>query len=86
MSAWMLQQVVERGGSSISAPLEEEPYGYFRATYRWYYLWWVSWENKLNVAPVGDLDRWSNSRVYEGESPATVEEIDAIIDTFKEKS
>jgi N-acyl-D-aspartate/D-glutamate deacylase len=85
MSAWMLQQVVERGGVDTTAPYEDCDYGSFRATYRGYYLWWISWKNKLNIAWANDFDRWANSRVYEGESPTTIEGLDALLDTLTDE-
>ena len=74
MSAWMVSQVVAAGGRESPEYSDHE----WATEYRGFYLRWT--HEALHVARVSDFDRWSNSRIYEGEPPTTIEELDTLLD------
>ena len=75
----MIHEIVAHGGTDTTGP-DEDRHGHFRASYRGYHLWFVENDAKLHVARQDDFDRWANSRVYEGEAPCTIDDLDAVLD------
>lgn len=74
----MCSEVVRCGGVESTNPGEDDA-GVFRNVYRGFYLFWDQNRGILHVARVADFDRWANSRVYRGESPTTMEALDALL-------
>ena len=82
--ARMVREVVALGGADTGRCGEYDD-GHFRADYRGYHLWWIDDKAVLNVGRIGDFDRWANSRVYEGDVPATMDALDRLLDGLDEK-
>lgn len=70
----MASRVVAAGGTEITQYDDHE----WLAVYRGFLLRWT--DTALHVARFAYFDRWSNSRIYDGEPPTTIEELNALLD------
>lgn len=74
MSAWMVSRVVAAGGHEIPQYDDHE----WLTVYRGFLLRWT--DSVLHAARFVGFDRWANSRIYDGDPPTTIEELDTLLD------
>lgn len=79
MSLWVFHEVIAAGGVDTTEGTEDAD-GHFRATYRGHRLHWYEYGMRLRAAAVEGFDRWANSTHADGPAPATLADLNALLD------